>query len=314
MSDSKRTFAGIASGMGAGALWGLVFLAPKLVSAFSPLQLTIGRYLCFGLLSAVLIAPRWRELVRHLKRSEWQALAWLALAGNTLYYIFLSNAVQIGGIAMTSLVIGLLPVVVTIIGSRDRNAVPLRRLVPSLLLSAGAAVCTGWGALKTPVSGSLGTQVIGLFCAIGALVSWTIFAIGNSRWLARLNHISAHDWNSLIGIVTGAQTLALIPLSIFLDTTDHSGIAWAQFGAVSAGLALFASIAANALWNHMSRILPLTLLGQMILFETLFALIYGFLWEQRLPTVLESGTFVLVVLSVMSCVYVHRKGVAPSQT
>ncbi len=39
----------------------------------------------------------------------------------------------------------------------------------------------------------------------------------------------------------------------------------------------------------------------MILFETLFALLYGFLWEQRWPTTLECVAFTLVVLSVVSC-------------
>ena len=58
----KATLAGVAYGMGAAALWGLVFLAPQLASAFGPLQLTIGRYLAYGLLSLVLIAPRRRML------------------------------------------------------------------------------------------------------------------------------------------------------------------------------------------------------------------------------------------------------------
>jgi hypothetical protein len=52
----------------------------------------------------------------------------------------------------------------------------------------------------------------------------------------------------------------------------------------------------------------------MILFETLFALIYGFLWERRLPTLLEDTAFVLVVLSVTSCVAAHRKPVVRRKT
>jgi drug/metabolite transporter (DMT)-like permease len=61
------------------------------------------------------------------------------------------------------------------------------------------------------------------------------------------------------------------------------------------------------LWNRMSRLLPLTMVGQMILFETLFALLYGFLWERRLPTVLELAAFLLVVASVLSCLAAHRR-------
>ncbi len=57
----------------------------------------------------------------------------------------------------------------------------------------------------------------------------------------------------------------------------------------------------------MSRLLPLTMVGQMILFETLFALLYGFLWERRLPMPLEVAAFVLVVASVLSCIAAHHR-------
>ncbi|WKV51444.1 DMT family transporter [Dickeya fangzhongdai] len=305
--DGKRTLAGVACGMGAGALWGLVFLAPELVRAFSPLQIAIGRYSAYGLISLMLLAPRWSPLMRRLTRREWFALGWLSLAGNTLYYILLSSAVQMAGIAITSLVIGFMPVAVTLIGSRDRGAVPLRRLLPSLLMCAAGAICIGWQALGGPASATTGAQTIGLLCALGALISWSSFAVGNSRWLARASSVSAHDWNLLMGLVTGAQSLVLIPLAVMLNTHSHSGVAWAQFAGVSAGVAVLASIVGNLFWNRMSRLLPLTLVGQMILFETLFALIYGFLWEQRLPTWLEAAAFTLVVCSVMSCVAAHRK-------
>lgn len=231
----------------------------------------------------------------------------LALTGNTLYYLLLSSAVQLGGIAMTSLVIGFLPVAVTIIGSRDRNAVPLHKLAFSLLLCAAGTICIGWQAVALPAPGSVATQAAGLLCAIGALISWTSYAIGNSRWLNRLDDISVHDWNLLTGIVTGAQVLVLIPISLVLTTTPHSELAWAQFAGVSIGVAVLASIVGNILWNRMSRLLPLTLVGQMILFETLFALIYCFLWEQRLPTLLETTAFVLVASGVVSCITAHYR-------
>lgn len=57
----------------------------------------------------------------------------------------------------------------------------------------------------------------------------------------------------------------------------------------------------------MSRLLPLTLVGQMILFETLFALIYGLLWECRMPTTLEAVALLFVVMSVTWCLAAHRQ-------
>lgn len=311
-SASSKTYAGIAYGMGAGALWGLVFLAPELTRDFTPLQLAIGRYLAFGVIAAVLIAPRWRVLKAGLSARDWRSLVWLALLGNTVYYILLSAAVQTGGIAMTSLVIGFLPVAVTIIGSRDKGAVPLRKLMLSLLFCGAGALCIGWQAIAMPASGSAGAQITGLLLAIGALVTWTMYAVGNSRCLARLQHISVHDWNLAIGLMTGLQAVLLIPLTLATEPLDYSASQWMRFTAVAIGVAFLASIAGNALWNRMSRLLPLTMVGQMILFETVFALIYGFLWEQRLPTLLELAAFVLVTVSVLSCVAAHRPQKAPA--
>lgn len=306
-AGTNRTMLGIACGMGAGALWGLVFLAPEVVRDFTPLQLAIGRYLAYGIISAVLIAPRWSALVATLERRDWIALTWLSLAGNTFYYILLSTAVQSAGIATTSLVIGFLPVAVTILGSRDRDAVPLRRLAPSLLLCAAGAVCIGWQALGRTASDDAGRALIGFDCAIGALVAWTAYAVGNARALNRFDRVSVHDWNLLTGVVTGAQAAALIPITALAEPIRHAAGAWMQLGAVSIAVAVAASILGNALWNRMSRLLPLTMVGQMILFETLFALLYGFVWEQRLPVPLEVAALVLVVASVMTCIAIHRR-------
>jgi EamA-like transporter family. len=292
--------------MAAGALWGLVFLAPELVRDFTPLQLSAGRYLAYGLIALILVAPRWRALTAPLGRSEWWALAWLSLLGNILYYVLLAGAVQLGGVAMTSLVIGFLPVAVTLIGSRDHGAVPLRKLALPLALGGAGIVCIGWQALGAAGSGTQAARMTGLLCAVGALASWTTYAVGNSRWLARLHHVSAHEWSLLTGVVTGAQALLLAIPAALTGSRDHAMADWLHFWAVSAGVAILASIAGNAFWNRMSRLLPLTLVGQMILFETLFALLYGFLWERRLPTATEGAAIVLVVASVLSCVSAHR--------
>lgn len=309
-SGSRSTLLGVLCGAGAGAFWGLVFLAPELVRAFSPLELTIGRYASYGAISMLLLAPRWKSVTAHMSRDAWIALVWLALAGNTFYFILLANAVHIGGIAMTSIIVGFLPVTVTVVGSRDHGAVPLARLAPSLLLCAAGVLCIGWQAIAAPGDTSLTNRMIGLACAFGALASWSAFAIGNSRWLARLEAISAHDWNLLLGVVTGLQSVLLIPIAVWQADAVRTSSQWSSFITVSLGVAVLASIAGNALWNRMSRLLPLTLVGQMILFETLFALIYALIWEHRLPTLFEVAAFVLLVTAVLTCLAAHRKPAA----
>ena len=82
MTASSDRLWGVASGLGAGAMWGLVFLAPKFAPEASPLLLTAGRYLAYGLIAVVLIAPRWRRLAPLIEAGTWRALVWLSLAGD----------------------------------------------------------------------------------------------------------------------------------------------------------------------------------------------------------------------------------------
>lgn len=306
MPSTNRIILGLICGMAAGALWGVVFVAPELARPFNGMQLAAGRFLAYGVIAAALIAPQWKRLSALIGAAEWRALIVLSLLGNIIYYIFLASAVQFGGVAMTSLVIGFLPVAVTIIGSRDKGAVPFIKLAPSLAMSAAGVGLVGWQSLGGNAPGEMKGQLIGLACAFAALGSWTAYAVSNSRWLARLPHISGQDWSLLTGVVTGALAL-VIAIPAFLIRPGHFATEeWVRFIAVVSGMALLASIVGNALWNRMSRLLPLTLVGQMILFETLFALLYGFLWEQRLPTALEYGAMVLVVGSVVTCIWAHR--------
>jgi drug/metabolite transporter (DMT)-like permease len=299
---ANNTLLGIAAGIVAGAFWGLVFLAPRLAADFPPLQLSAGRYLVYGIVAVVLIAPSWRRLQGALGWREWRALAWLSFIGNILYYVLLAQAVQTGGVAMTAFVIGLLPLAVTLVGSRDRHAPALHALLPSLACSAAGLVCISWQSLAASGWGSL----TGLLCAGGALLSWTAYAVSNSRWLARLDHVSARDWSLLTGVVTGLEAIVLAVPAFYGDTLVHTGADWARFAGLIGAMALFCSVLGNGLWNIASRALPLALTGQMIVFETIFASLYGYLWEGRWPTPLEGLALTLLVAGVVMCARAHR--------
>ncbi|MBB2203871.1 DMT family transporter [Gluconacetobacter takamatsuzukensis] len=298
---------GLGYGVAAGAFWALGFLAPALAADFTPLQVSIGRYLAYGAFSVLALAPRWPAVRATIGGREIRALFALGLLGNILYYALLSYAVRLGGIAATSLIIGLLPAVLTVIGSRDDGAVSLRRLAPSLLFSLAAIGCIAWGALGAPGPAPRGAPVQGWLCAVGAMLSWAAYAVGNQRWLARLHHVSAQDWNLLTGSATGILAVLVAGPAFLLGAPGAAGgWDWARFAAVAAGTGFLVSIVGNVFWNRMSRLLPLTLAGQMILFETLFALLYGFLWEQRLPTGIEIAAMLLVCAGVLSGMAVHR--------
>lgn len=55
----------------------------------------------------------------------------------------------------------------------------------------------------------------------------------------------------------------------------------------------------------LDRRLPLTLSGQLIVFETLFALLYGFISLQHLPSLLQSSAALLLLAGVLWAVRRH---------
>lgn len=302
-----RMAGGIANGVASGALWGLVFLAPAVLSDFSPLQLAAARYLVYGLIAIVLLVPRWPALRARIGKVEWTALTWLSLLGNLIYFVLLSLCVQWSGGAAAALIVGMVPVLVAVVGSREPGAVPLLRLAPALLLCVTGVALMGYEALGSAhVHGSPTQRLLGLLCGFGALLSWTAYSVGNTRWLARVPEVSGHDWSLLTGVATGGLALLLAPFAFASGGEAHGGREWAGFWAMAAMVAVFASILGNACWNRASRALPLTLGGQMIVFETLFGLVYGFLWQQRWPVALEVLAAICLVAGVVWSAAAHR--------
>ncbi|MGN8554539.1 UNVERIFIED_CONTAM: DMT family transporter, partial [Microbacterium sp. SLM126] len=152
-------------------------------------------------------------------------------------------------------------------------------------------------------------KIVGVLCAAGALVSWTLYAVDNARYLQRHPHFSGNEWSALYGLSTGLVSLVLAGAG-WLAVGDAlsapgSGRDWHWFWTVNAAVALGASLIGNNLWNISSRRLPLTLSGQMIVFETLFALAYGFVFDHRWPRPLEIAAIVLLMAGVAWSVRLH---------
>ena len=63
-------------------------------------------------------------------------------------------------------------------------------------------------------------------------------------------------------------------------------------------IGLSASWLGTLLWNRASRLLPTSLVGQLIVFETLAALAYGFLWRGEGPSAGAIAGIVLLVAGV----------------
>lgn len=299
---------GVLCGLLAGAMWGLVFIVPALLDAFSPLELAVGRYLAYGAMAFALLLPRLKTLLATLAAPDYAALVRHALAGNIVYYVLLATGVKYAGVGPTSLIIGMLPVVVTLMGRKDHGALPLARLaLPLLLVGAGIACINVDTFLHAGPAAAPGEIALGMACAAGALLCWSWYALDNARYLKRNPHFSSAQWSALYGLSTGVIALCVGAGAWLFAAPAAAAPArdWTLFWSCNALLALGASVIGNGLWNVASRRVPVTLSGQLILFETLFALLYGFLYRGQGPRPLELAAIVLLVAGVTWAVHAH---------
>lgn len=306
---AQQLTAGMTQGIAAGAMWGLVFLAPQVLDDFNALQLSAARYLAYGAIAGLLLAPRARSLARTLKGDDVLAAVKLALLGNVVYYLGLATAVQWAGGAAAALVIGLVPLAVTLAGARDRDAAPLRRLFGPLALGIFGTALVGAEALVAgPPDTSTLQRAVGLAGAFVALACWTAYSVVNKRWLARRPDLSAQDGALLVGGATGILALGLAAAALTTDNVPRSTADLLRLAAGGTVLALCASVIGNACWNRATRLLPLTLTGQLIVFETLFGLLYGYCWAHRGPTWTEAVATACLLSGVAWAAFVHRQG------
>ncbi len=199
-------------------------------------------------------------------------------------------------------------------GHKDHGAVALRSLALPLLVVTAGIVCINIDVFRhaQAVNADLGRTLLGVACATGALLCWSWYTIDNARYLKRNPHFSSAEWSALYGLASGAiaVVIGIVGLGIFYgDITGAAGAAsgrdWTVFWITNTLLALGASVIGNHLWNIASRRVPVTLSGQLILFETLFALLYGFIHAHQMPRPLEVAAVALLIVGVVWSVRVH---------
>lgn len=300
---------GIAAGLAAGALWGLVFVAPNIARGFPSADLAAWRFMAYGAMAAGMLLwglrgkPRWPT-----PRQAGAALA-LSVLGFTGYYLLLVLAIRDAGAAMPALIIGTIPVWVIVLGKPQ--GLRWGALVPGLLLTvAGLLLMADVPSADAAVHGTSPTGSTTYWRGIGlslvALVFWTAFALLNSAWLQRHPEVRAGDWANWLGIATGLGGLLLW---LALGSSMASLAARPGFGsfvAVCLAIGIGASWLATVLWNVASQRLSASLCGQLIVSETLFALLYSFAWDGHWPSAAQWAACVLFTLGILAAVHAHR--------
>lgn len=294
---------GVLAGLAAGALWGLVFVAPRMSVGYSSVDLTAGRFIAYGLVAAAVMLAGIRTRRLPTWRQAGSAVV-MSLLGFTAYYLLLVLAIRDAGTEVPTLIIGTIPIWVMLLGKPEH--LRWSALVPGLLLTLGGLalmMASQHGAGGDPGAGAYWR---GIGFAVASLVCWTAFAILNSAWLKRHPEVNATDWANWLGVATGIGALLLwaVAGSPAGEMAARDGLA--LFLLLCAGTGFGSAWLATILWNVASQRLSASLCGQLIVSETLFALIYSFAWDGRWPSPAQAAACALFTMGILASIKAHR--------
>ena len=299
-------FKGVLFALGACLVWGLIFVVPGFMAEFSSIEIALGRYSFYGLISLIFFL---KAKVR--KKFNYPSVIWfkglyfsLSIVG---YYTALVFSLRYASPAIAALILGVSPITIAFYGNWKRKEITFKSLfTPSIMIIIGLVIINipHFQQTSSPAS-----YILGIGCALISLGSWTWYVVANAHFLKHHPHVSSGDWSTLMGVSMLFWVFLMITfLSLFCDPQLHLEMFQSlnnesiRFLGGSAILGLLCSWVGAFLWNQASLRLPTPLAGQLTVFETIFGVIFVYLLAQSLPSPLEIIGMVILFIAVLYCI------------
>lgn len=303
--------------IGACSCWGAIFVIPTYMEGFGALEIALGRYFFFGLISLFLLATR-RYLVQRKYWRFWPKALWFGFLSTIACYTGVVFCIQYANPAIAALIFGISPISIALYGNIYRKEYAFRSFALPLLLIALGLILVNLDAFQIG-STPLPTYCLGLFCGMLGVATWTWYTVDNFHFMEKSSQgelkLCPNEWV----IMTGVSTLFLVlicaaffacftsNLSAYLTLTP-------QLKTFLLGSLIQGSLCtwlAYYLWNCGSLRLPIALSGQLSIFEMIFGLVFVYLCEQRFPLPLEITGILLMTFGVLAAFKTLQK-VSPS--
>lgn len=301
--------AGILFALAAGLLWGLIFVGPLMVPDYPGALQAAGRYVAFGLI-ALPLAWQDRQRLRKLAPADWREALKLSVVGNLLYYTFLANAIQRTGAPVSTMIIGTLPIVISVTANlcygHLEGKLAWRRMLPALTIVGVGLLCVNIAELRE-AGGEWHVlrYLSGIGLAVLAVVCWTWYPLRNARWLRTHPQNKPGTWATAQGIVTLPLALAMYGVVCVQQAWQHPEFALPfgpqpqRFLPLMLSIGLLCSWLGTLCWNAASQRLPMVLMGPLIVFEILSGLFWAFLWRQSWPPLLTVTGVICLLAGVL---------------
>lgn len=272
-------------------IWGFVYLVPEVLPGYPPALMAAGRFVSFGLVALPLAWMERREFAQYTLK-DWFIVSKLGVIGNIVYYWCLIEAIQNAGVPVAGMAMSAVPVLVAAVSNaRDKKkgtALAWSRLIPGLILIVCGFALASLTEFEMVVKASADGGIrfwYGVTMAVAALLLWTWYPICNADWLLAHPERSPRAWST-------AQGLATFPFAVIMYVgfwgmepagTPLLGDDPVWFVSVMVVTGLMGSWVGIIFWNAMSQRLPTALAGQMIVFETIFAVLYAHVMRLSWP-------------------------------
>lgn len=307
---------GVLYGLSACALWGIVYLMPLLLPSYDSVYLAIARAFIMGAVSIGILVTM-RSQFKVLTRQDWVFATLLTLVGNLIQCWFLMMSVAYAGVAVAGICFGGVPVLVALISNeRDQRAgkayVSLKKLaLPLTCIMVGfiAINATELEVFLSQGNTSSSTFFFGLACGLISTAMWTWYPIRNADWLLAHPKVNPAIW-------TCAQSVVLFPIAGLLyvavwafdqNMTELLGPTPLKFFLLMLVAGFACAWLAATLWNACSARLPTALVGQLLVFETIFSVVYGQIWRMEWPTVTLCWGFGLLLFGISLSLRIFNK-------
>lgn len=271
-------------------IWGLAFFVPYYLQNIDPVLIVLSRYFFYGFISLILLfvaGGHWRSLTR----LDWQKAMLFSFAGNLGYYFALVLSIHFAGIVLPALIVGALPVTMMIYSNLKNKEFPFSKLILPIIMIATGVI--GLKLLQHSAATVLTNHLsiaLGSIFALVALTIWTWYGIANANYLKYHFTILGYTWSLAIGICCLIQVLLFFPVYALFNTQAIHNLfinktAFYQLILGGIILGVIVSWLATTGWNKVSQHLPTVFIGQLLVFETISSLLYGYIHDRMIPSV-----------------------------
>ncbi|MFM2484704.1 DMT family transporter [Celerinatantimonas yamalensis] len=294
---------GISAALFATGVWSLNFIIPFVIGRYSIFDFALFRFVISGCVGAIVLVLR-RDRIYRMGIKDMAVIAWLSLTGYVGFFLLVSSSAMLAGPVIAPAILSLVPVVLSISGNLYQGSVAWRSFfIPLFFIATGLIVLNGYD--YTMHRGyQLLPPYMGMLCAMGAVILWTCFGLFNQNALENRPTMDSSVWSAMLLVASAVEIVLFFPIgsSMGLFEIPTLGLSWSSAHSLwlwGVSLAFLSSVGGVWAWTIASRRLPVALSAQLVVFETIFGICFGLITQSRLPSFIDIGGIVLLIVGVV---------------